>query len=182
MELAGQMTLFVHAVKHESFSAAARSLEISPSAVSNRIRRMEDRLGVRLLNRSTRRITLTEEGRALYLRCQRIAADITEAEALVTSMSEQVRGTLRVSATVAFAKAHLLPLLPEFLKRYPDLELALELTDRAVHVVEDEIDVAIRFTEQITDTSVVARKLASNKRVICASPAYLESHGVPRKP
>lgn len=182
MELASQMMLFVHTVEHGSFSAAARSLDVSPSAISKQIRRMEDRLGVRLLNRSTRRITLTEEGRAFYPRCRRIAAEITDAEALVTSLSEQVQGTLRVAATVAFAKAHLLPLIPEFLKRYPELELGLELTDRPVDVVEEEIDVAIRFTEQITDTSVVARKLAPNKRVICASPVYLDAHGMPQKP
>ncbi len=182
MDLAGQMILFAQAVEHGSFSATARSRGLSPSAVSKQVKRLEDRLGVRLLHRSTRRITLTDEGRSFYERCARIAADVAEAETLVRSMGEHVRGTLRVTATVAFAKAHLLPLLPEFLKRYPELELALEVSDRSVDLVEEAVDVAIRFTEQISDTSIVARKLASNKRVVCASPAYLEAHGAPDSP
>ena len=176
------MLLFVHTVKNESFSAAARALGQSPSAVSKQIRRLEDRLGVRLINRSTRRITLTEEGRALFARCERIAAEISETEALAQSLSGQVQGTLSVTATVAFAKAHLLPLIPAFLNRYPELELKLELTDGPVDVIEQDVDVAIRFTEQIADSSVVARKLAANKRVICASPAYLQNHGLPKTP
>lgn len=182
MDSASLMTLFVRAVDHGSFSAAARALGLSPSAVSRQVRRLEDGLGVRLINRSTRSITLTEEGHAFYERCARIVADIDEAQALVMSMGEHVQGRLRVTATVAFAKAHLLPLIPEFLRRYPELKLVLELTDRPVDLVAEGVDVAIRFTEQIADTSVVARKLANNKRVICASPAYLELNGVPERP
>ena len=182
MEIANLMILFVETVDHGNFSAAARSLSLSPSAVSRQIRRLEDRLGVRLLNRSTRSITLTDEGRALYERCAPIAAEIAQAEEMVTSMGGEVQGVLRVTATVAFAKAHLLPLFPEFLRRHPKLNLALELTDRPVDLVEEGIDVAIRFTEQIADLSVVARKLVNNKRVVCAAPAYLETHGTPQTP
>lgn len=182
MEIASQIMLFVHTVRHGNFSAAARSLGISPSAVSKQVKRLEDRLGVRLVNRGTRGLNLTEEGRVFFARCERIADDITEAEALVSSMGEQVQGSLRVVATVAFAKAHLLPVIPVFLKRYPELELNLELSDRSVDFASEGIDVAIRFTEQITDTSVVARKLAANKRVICAAPSYIEANGMPRSP
>lgn len=182
MESANQMGVFVRSVEEGSFSAAARSLDMSPSAVSKQIHRLEERLGVRLLHRSTRSLTLTDEGAAYYERCARIAADIADAESLVASLAGQVRGTLRVTATVAFAKAYLLPLFPEFLKRYPELQLALELTDRQVDLVEERVDVAIRFSEQVVDESVVARRLAPNERVICAAPAYLEIHGVPETP
>jgi DNA-binding transcriptional LysR family regulator len=176
------MLLFVRTVDHGGFSAAARSLELTPSAVSKQVRRLEDRLGVRLLNRSTRRVTFTAEGRAFYERAARIATDISELEEFATAMGEQVRGTLRVTATVAFAKARLLPLFPEFLRAHPDLDLELEVTDRSVDLIEEKVDVAIRFTEQISDTSLIARKIASNRRVICASPAYLDTKGVPEQP
>ncbi|MDZ7840592.1 MAG: LysR family transcriptional regulator [Gammaproteobacteria bacterium] len=182
MEFADLLMVFVRTVEHGSFSATARSMNMSPSAVSKRISGLENRLGVRLLSRSTRRITLTDEGRAFYDRAKRIAAEVLEAEEMVMSMGSRVRGTLRVTATVAMAKAHLLPLFPEFLKRYPELHLVLELTDRPVDLGEGGIDVAIRFTEQILDTSVVARKLLTNRRVICAAPGYLDAHGIPRTP
>lgn len=182
MEFANLLMVFVRTVEHGSFSATARSMNMSPSAVSKRISGLENRLGVRLLNRSTRRITLTNEGRMFHERAKRIAADIVETEEMVVSMGSRVRGTLRVTANVALAKAHLLPLFPEFLKRYPGLHLVLELTDRPVDLAEEGIDVAIRFTEQIVDTSVVARKLLTNRRVICASRAYLDVHGIPATP
>lgn len=182
MELADLLMVFVRTVEHGSFSATARSMNMSPSAVSKRISGLENRLGVRLLSRSTRRITLTDEGRAFYDRAKRIAAEVLEAEELMVSMGSRVRGTLRVTATVAMAKAHLLPLFPEFLKRYPELHLVLELTDRPVDLGEEGIDVAIRFTEQILDTSVVARRLLTNRRVICAARSYLDAYGVPRTP
>lgn len=182
MDFAHLLMIFVRTVEHGNFSAAARSFGLSPSAVSKQIRRLEDRLGVRLLHRSTRRITLTDEGRVFYERARRIADEVAEAEETVVSMGSQVRGTLRVTASVALAKAHLLPIFPEFLKRYPDLHLVLELTDRPVDFVEEAVDVAIRFTEQITDTKVVARKLLPNRRVVCAAPSYLQANGAPDSP
>lgn len=182
MEIASQMVLFARTVDHGSFSAAARSLGLSASAVSKQVRQLENRLGVRLLNRSTRRLRLTGEGEQLYERCARIAADIEAAEVLITSMGDAVQGTIHVVATVAFAKACLLRLFPEFLRRHPDLHLVLELTDREVDLVAEGVDVAVRFTEQITDPSLIARKLADNERVICAAPGYLQAQGVPRRP
>ncbi len=182
MDIASQMILFANVVDHGSFSATARDLGLTPSAVSKQISQLEDRLGVRLLNRSTRHISLTEEGRPFYARCAEIAAEVSEAEALAHSMSEKPQGNLRVAATVAFAKAQILPLMPAFTASYPDLKLVLELTDRSIDLSESEFDLAIRFPEQIEDSSVIACKLASNKRLICASPDYIRAHGAPETP
>jgi len=182
MDLATQMTIFVRVVEEGGFSAAARALDLSPSAVSKHIGRLEDRLGMRLLNRTTRHIELTEQGQALYDRYARIVAEIEEAEAWAKASRGAVRGTIRAAATVAFAKYQVLPLVPEFLARYPDVRLHLEVTDRAVDLMEESIDVAIRFSEQLLDPSVVARRLAINRRVICAAPSYLAAHGTPKTP
>jgi DNA-binding transcriptional LysR family regulator len=181
-DLATQMLLFVRTVQEGSFSAAARTLDLSPSAVSKQISRLEDRLGVRLLNRTTRHISLTDEGRAFYERALRVVAEIGETEEWIAAHQGTVRGVLRVAATVPFAKYHVLPLLPEFLERYPELEVSAELSDRHVDLVEEGVDVGIRFTEQLSDPSLVARKLAVNRRVICAAPSYLERHGIPQSP
>lgn len=182
MELPSQMVLFAKVVENGSFSAAARSMAHTPSAVSKQIGHLENRLGVRLLNRSRQGISLTDEGKAFYERCAEVAANISEAEAMVVSLTAHPRGELRVAATVAFAKAHLLPILPAFLERNPDLRLSLEVTDRSVDLTEERIDVAIRFSEQIDDPGAVVRKLAPNRRVICAAPSYLERFGTPRTP
>jgi DNA-binding transcriptional LysR family regulator len=182
MDIATQMTIFARAVQEGGFSAAARALDLSPSAVSKQISRLEDRLGVRLLNRTTRHISLTEEGQAFYERCARIIAEIEEAEEWVAARHGNVRGRLRIASTVGFAKYHVLPLLPEFLTRYADLRVSLEVTDRFVDLVEEGVDVAIRFTEQLSDPSLVARRLAVNRRVTCAAPSYLEAHGTPKTP
>ncbi|MBZ8131984.1 LysR family transcriptional regulator [Afifella sp. IM 167] len=180
MELSSQMILFATVVESESFSAAARSLGHSPSAVSRQIGHLEDRLKVRLLNRSKHGLSLTEEGRAFYERCADLAARVSEAETMATSISGHPTGTLRIVATVAFGKAQLLPILPAFMRRYPDLNIALEVTDRKIDLAGEGIDVAIRFTEQVDDSYAVARKLARNRRVICAAPSYLKRYGTPR--
>ncbi len=182
MDISSLMVPFVRTVERGSFSAAARELGLSPSAVSRQVAALEDHLGVRLLNRGSRRVTLTGEGRAFHERCVRIVAEIEDAEAQMAHLTGRVQGTLRVTATVAFAKARLLPLFPEFLKRYPDLSMHLEVTDRPVDLAEEGVDVAIRFTEQIEDESLVAHRLMHNQRVVVASPAYLEQRGTPRAP
>lgn len=182
MEIASQMILFAHVVEHGSFSASARAFNHTPSSVSKQISQLEDRLSVRLLNRTTRGIALTEEGKAFYARCAEISRAVAKAELMVVSLGDHPQGTLRVASTVAFAKAHLVPLLPAFLDENDDLKLVLELTDRPIDLAEGEADLAIRFTEQITDPSVVARKLATNRRVICAAPSYLSVHGAPGRP
>lgn len=182
MDIANQMILFAKAVDTGGFSAAARDLGLTPSAVSRQIGNLEDRLGARLLNRSTRRVSLTEVGKEFHERCREIARSVEDAEALVASRLDHPQGTLRISATSAFAKAQLLPILPLFLAENPDLKLSIELTDREIDLIGEQIDVAIRFTEQISDTSMVARKLASNQRIFCAAPDYIKRHGQPKKP
>jgi len=182
MDIAGQMVVFARVVDAGSFSAAAREVAMTPSAVSKQIHNLEDRLGVRLLNRSTRKITLTDEGRAFYERSRAIASGVQEATTLVTAMGEHPSGRLRVASTVAFGKRYLLPLLPAFLRRYPDIQCSFNLTDRPVNLVEDDVDIAVRFTEQIEDQQVIARKLAHNMRVYCASPDYLYRNPAPQVP
>lgn len=182
MEIANQMILFANVVDHGSFSATARSLGQSPSAVSKQIGHLEDRLGVRLLNRSTRHISLTEEGRPFYERCAEIAVGVSEAESLAISMGKRPQGTLRVAVSVAFGRAKILPLLPEFLENHPDLRVVLDLTDGHIDLSESDHDMAVRFTEQVEDTSVITRKLTDNERLVCASPAYVAGHGLPTRP
>ncbi len=180
MELSSRMILFAQVVEGGSFSAAARAAGHAPSAVSRQIGLLEDGLGVRLLNRTQHGITLTEAGAAFHARCAEVAALVADAEAAVAGLGAAPRGTLRVAATVAFAKAQILPILPDFLARHPDLGFTLHLTDRPVDLASENIDVAIRFTEQIGDGgSVVARKLAHNRRILCAAPSYLAAHGTP---
>ncbi|MBO6521208.1 MAG: LysR family transcriptional regulator [Rhodospirillales bacterium] len=182
MDIANQMILFAKVVETGGFSAAARDLGLTPSAVSRQIGNLEDRLGARLLNRSTRRVSLTEVGREFHGRCVEIARNVEDAELLVASRLDHPQGTLRISATSAFAKAQLLPILPLFLADNPDLKLSLELTDREIDLIGEQIDVAIRFTEQISDTSMVARKLATNQRIFVAAPDYIRRYGMPNAP
>ncbi len=182
MDLSSQMLLFVRVVEAGSFSAAAREEGHSPSAVSRQIAHLEDRLGVRLLNRARHGLSLTEEGRAFHARCREVAEQVSDAESFVSALGERPQGLLRVVSTVAFGKAQLLPLMPAFLARYPELRLSLELTDRPVDLAGEGLDVAIRFTEQIEDPAAIARRLARNRRVICAAPAYLARFGTPESP
>ncbi len=176
------MTAFVYAVDHGGFSAAARALQRTPSAVSKQIGRLEDRLGARLFQRTTRRLSLTQEGRAFYERCVAVLDEIEQAEEAVSELRGDVRGVLRVEAVAAFARVHLLPLLPEFMARYPDLRLELQLSERSVDLVDTGADVAVQLSEMVEDESLVAKKLFTNRRLVCASPVYLEQHGVPQKP
>ncbi|MCK8516162.1 LysR family transcriptional regulator [Methylonatrum kenyense] len=176
------MMIFIRCVEDGSFSAAARSLAMTPSAISKQIRRLEDRLGARLFNRTTRQINVTEVGRNFYERCSRIMADIEAAEESVSSLQDRVHGMLRVCATVAFARGEVLPRIQEFLGRYPEIRLELELTDRAVDLVDEGVDCAIMLQEQVDDPSLVARKLAVNRRIIVAAPSYLERQGEPKTP
>ena len=179
MDIASQMILFADVVEHGSLSATARDLGQTPSAVSKQISALEDRLGVRLLNRSTRQLSVTPEGHSFYQRCASISSQVREARELVEAMGGQPQGTLRIASTVAFAKAQLLPLLPEFLDAHPDLKVNLELTDRSIDLINSDYDVAIRFSAQIESSSVIARKLTAYKRVVCASPEYVTRNGEP---
>ena len=182
MDRASEMLIFVHCVEDGSFSAAARALDMTPSAISKQIRRLEDRLGARLFNRTTRRISLTEVGRDYYDRCSHIMREIEEAEEAVSSLQDKVRGTLRVTGTAAFSRREVIPRLGRFLESNPELNMEFELTDRRVDLVDEGIDAAIMLQEQVEDPSLVARKIAVNRRIIVASPEYLRRHGEPRTP
>jgi len=177
MELESQMVLFARSVDSGSFSAASRELNHSPSAVSKQIGDLENKIGVQLLTRSSRGISLTEEGRIFYARCTEIRRNIASALDLADSLSEKPEGKLSVNTTVAFGKSQILPVLPEFLKAHPKIEISLDFNDRPIDLSENPIDVAIQFAEQIEDQSLIGRKLAVNRRIICAAPSYLQSAG-----
>jgi len=182
MDLPSLIVLFARVVEAGSFSAASRELTQSPSAVSKQIAHLEDRVGVRLLVRSKHGVTLTDDGHAFYERCAEIRRSIAAAEELVVSFGDHPKGVLNIAATVAFGKAQVIPTLPAFMEAHPDVQVALNCTDRKLDHATDQFDVAIQFTEQIEDQSLVARKIAHNRRVLCASPAYLERMGTPSRP
>ncbi len=181
MELPSQMILFAHVVQAGSFSSTARDLGQSPSAVSKQIGHLENRVGVRLLDRSKHGLLPTEEGRKFYERCVEIADRISDAETFANSLDDHPKGLLNVVSTVAFGKSQLLPIIPDFMSQHPDIAISLELTDRKLDLAEGGIDLAIRFSEQLIDDSVIRRKLARNRRLICASPIYLERFGTPKR-
>ncbi|MDS7597905.1 LysR family transcriptional regulator [Agrobacterium tumefaciens] len=179
---AGEMEVFVTAAELGSFSAAGRRLRLSPSAVSKLVTRIEDRLGTRLLLRSTRLVTLTPEGEIYLARARRILADIRETEQIVASGGKVVpRGLLRVNTTLGFGERYLLPLAPEFLALYPEVELDISLTDGVISLIEERTDIAIR-SGAMEDSSLKARKLLEVRRMIVASPAYIEKYGAPETP
>lgn len=182
MDRLTEMTIFVRAVESGGFSAAARALDLTPSAVSKQIRRLEDRLQIRLFHRTTRRIHLTEPGQTYYDYCARILRDVGEAEDAVSSLSAEPRGTLRIAATASFGRVQVLPHINRFMARYPRINIDVELTDRHVDLVDEGIDVAIQWREQMDDPNIVARRLCVNNRVICAAPNYLERFGTPAHP
>ena len=177
-----EMLVFSKAADLGSFSAAARELDLTPSAVSKLITRLEDRLGARLFQRTTRKLSLTAEGRAFNERCGSIIDEIRQAEDAVMSLHDRVSGTLRITTISAFARIHLVKLMPEFMALYPELRVELELSERQVDLVGEGVDAALVLSDGLTDESLVARRLAVNKRVICASPEYLERHGEPQAP
>ena len=179
---AGEMVVFVAAAEKKSFSAVGRSLRLSPSAVSKLVTRIEDRLGTRLLVRSTRTLELTPEGEVYLERARRILADIDEAERIVADGARAVpRGALRINASVGFGERYILPLAPDFLALYPEIELDLTLTDGMIDIVGERTDVAIRHGP-LGDSSLKARKLMVSRQAVVASPAYLARHGTPLEP
>lgn len=162
-----------------SLSAAARELDVTTAAVSRRLSRLEERLGVRLLNRTTRRISLTSEGEVYLERGERLLAELADLEAVVSRSREVPKGLLRVNATLGFGRSHLAPLVSRFASRHPEVEIQLQLTDHPLNLAEEAFDVGIRFGE-LPDTRLIARRLTANRRLLCAAPAYLERRGWPR--
>jgi len=176
----GEMEVFVRVVELGGFSAAARAFHMTPSAVSKLVGRLEARLAARLLNRSTRQVQLTAEGRLFYERSVRVLADLAEAER-GAGANDAPRGRLSVNANVPFGECALLPLVPEFLERYPEITLDIVLTDEVIDLIEHRTDVAVR-AGPLKSSSLVARKLGQTRKAIVAAPAYLARRGVPRTP
>lgn len=179
---AGEMEVFVMAAELKSFSAAGRKLRLSPSAVSKLVTRIEDRLGARLLVRTTRRLELTPEGEVYLDRASRILAEIAETERIVSEGARVVpRGPLRVNASVGFGERYILPLVPAFLALHPEIELDLTLVDSVIDVIGERTDVAIR-SGPLRDSSLKARKLLESRKIVIASPDYLARRGTPQHP
>ena len=175
------VAVFVRVVERGSFTLAAEELELSRAVVSKYLTRLEARLGARLLNRTTRRLSLTEAGAALFEASRGAIERIEEAEAAVAQLQSEPRGRLRVSAPMSFGILHLGPAIAGFASAYPRVTLDIHLDDRYVNLVEDGIDVAVRIGV-LTDSSLVARKLGTTRAVACASPEYLAQHGEPETP
>jgi len=180
-DIISELSFFVLLAKLGSLAATARELGLTPPAVTKRLMVMEQRLGVRLLNRTTRRVSLTSEGETYLAQATRILADIRDMEESVSSSRAAPKGLLRVNATLGFGRTTIAPLVSAFAKRHPEVEVQLQLTDRAINLVEDAYDLGIRFGE-LPDTRLGARKILSNQRYLCASPAYLRRNGTPRTP
>jgi DNA-binding transcriptional LysR family regulator len=179
MERSGEMEVFARVVQEGGFSAAARSLDITPSAVSKLIARLETRLGTRLLVRTTRALTLTEEGEAYHHAALKILQDLNDADQ--EAAGGAVRGRLRVNTTIPFGTMFVAPAMPAFIARNPNLIVDLSFTDGIVDLVVDKADVAIRMGN-LPDSGLIARKLGQSRRVVCAAPSYLQRKGRPETP
>ncbi|CAL93864.1 LysR substrate-binding domain-containing protein [Azoarcus olearius] len=179
--VASELAFFLLLADKGSFTAAARELNLTPPAVSKRLAQIEQRLGVRLLNRSTRRVSLTDEGELYLEHARRIVADIEDMEASLGSRRAAPKGLLRVNATLGFGRTTIAPIVSAFARQHPEVEVQLQLTDAPIDLVATGFDLAIRFGE-LPDSRLSARKLMSNRRFLCASPAYLDAHGTPQTP
>jgi DNA-binding transcriptional LysR family regulator len=181
MSVFDDMTVFVRAVEVGSFSGAAQQLGIAKSIVSRRILSLESRLGTSMFHRSTRRLSLTETGLAYYERARRILADLAEAEDLASQLQGELKGRLKVAAPMSFGYRHLSPVVTDFLRAHPQVDIELDLNDRRVDLISDGFDIAVRIGS-LPDSSIISRTLAPCRHVVCASPAYITSHGRPRIP
>lgn len=175
------MAVFARVAEANSFSGAARRLGLSKAAVSKQVARLERVLGVRLLNRTTRKLSLTEVGQAFYEHCARVVAEAEAAELAVSRLRSEPRGVLRLTAPAAFGHLHVAPAIPDFLDRHPELAVQMVMNDRTVDLAEEGFDVAIRVSSEPTG-NLVARRLAPIRWVVCAAPQYLQRRGTPQTP
>jgi len=173
--------VFVAVVESGGFSPAARKLGVSKSAVSKRITQLEDRLGVRLLYRTTRKLSLTEAGEHYYANAVKALAYAAEAEDSVTKLQQTPQGRLRINSPMSFGRLHIAPLIPQFLKQYPNIQIDMVMDDRVVDLVESGFDIAIRGGD-LPDSTLAARKIAPLRSVLCASPDYFAQHHMPQIP
>lgn len=175
------MSILVAVVDSGSLSAAARRLGMPLATVSRKVAELESHLKTRLIQRTTRQLSLTEAGASYVAACRRILDEIAEAERAATGEYASPKGELVVTAPVVFGRLHVVPVVAEFLAHYPEINVSLVLTDRVVHLMEEQADVAIRIGE-LPDSTLMATRVGTVRRVVCASPAYLATHGVPVKP
>jgi DNA-binding transcriptional LysR family regulator len=173
-----QLSTFVAVATKGSLTAAAKSEGIAPAMIGRRLDALEDRLGVKLLLRTTRKVTLTAEGASFLDDCQRLITDLNSAEAAVSAGSVKATGHLRITAPAGFGRKHIAPLIPEFMVQHPGVKVTLELSDRIVDLLNEPFDCAVRVGE-LTDSNLVAVRLTSNQRVIIAAPSYLKRAGTP---
>ena len=176
-----EMQTFASVVDAGSFVRAAESLDMSKAAVSRYVADLEERLGVRLLHRTTRKLSLTEEGRAFHVRCKVLLGELEEAESEITASSAQASGLVKINVPVTFGIMYLAPLWSDFMAANPRVTLDVTLSDRVVDLVEEGYDLAVRIGS-LPNSSLISRKLASTRMVLCASPAYLKKHGHPKHP
>jgi DNA-binding transcriptional LysR family regulator len=181
MEHAFALIVFARVVESGSFSAAARALGLSKAGVSKHVSRLEARYGLRLLNRTTRRLSLTEAGRDVYERAARVAEETAAADAAALALTETPRGRLRLTLPTSYGLRRVSPLLPAFLARYPEVGLEVTVSDRHLDLVGEGIDLAIRIGE-LPDSSLTARRIGESRMIVCAAPAYLDAHGRPARP
>lgn len=181
MKDAADLAFFSLLARHPSLAAAAQELGVTPPAVSRRLAALEQRLGVRLLNRTTRRLSLTPEGERYLEEGERLLRDIEALERSLAASTEAPRGQLRINATFGFGRRHLSPIIADFVRRYPEVDIVLQLTDRPLDLTEHAMDLGIRFGTP-PDARVLARKIVANRRLLCAAPAYLAAHGTPASP
>jgi LysR family transcriptional regulator, transcriptional activator for dmlA len=175
------LNLFALVARHRNLAAAARELGVTPPAVSKRLAQLERRLGVRLMNRTTRRLSLTPEGELYLANGSRILDELQELEQLVTRSRAEPAGLLRVNASFGFGRARIAPAISDFVARFPSMKIQLHLTDRPMSLQEEGFDLGIRFGE-VPDARVNARLLMKNRRIVCASPEYVKRHGTPLLP
>lgn len=178
----GDITAFVTAVRTGSFTAAAAALGLTRSAVGKSVARLEARLQARLLHRTTRKLSLTDEGRAVFERWRQILEDLDEVEANMAARRGQPSGTLRLTAPLSFGQRHILPVLGNYLKQWPDLRADIRFTDRFIDLVEEGFDIAVRIGPPREDAQLLTRTVAGQQFVTCASPDYLARKGVPERP
>jgi DNA-binding transcriptional LysR family regulator len=180
MSRLSDLSLFLKVVDVSSISAAARSLGISPALASKRLQNLENELGVRLLHRTTRKVSVTPEGRELLQRGRQLIEDLEGVTDDMVNGSKKVSGTLRITTGVSFGRLFISPLLSEFLKQHPALKVQLHLSDENVNLIESGFDMAIRISGGLENSGLIARKIMHNRRILCASPAYLAENGTPQ--
>lgn len=181
MDRLKQIESFVAVATKGSLTAAAHAEGVAPAVIGRRIDALEERLGVKLLVRTTRRITLTHEGSAFLEDCQRLLTDLANAEASVSAGGVKASGSLRVTAPAGFGRRHVAPLVPRFIAQHPDVHLSLNLSDRVVDIVNESFDCAVRVGD-LQDSSLISVRLADNRRLCVAAPGYLQRAGVPQHP